>query len=132
MEQAKLNLEAKKSEPKKEEGKDMNTMVYSEGYGRGCAQGIHEFNKLTAKFGIAPNGMTIMVMTCMICGNEVAVEAPLNINDIIAKHSGDVDANDSNAPTYVPPSPVNQPIQPSMPAQPAFDADAFWKKLRGR
>lgn len=114
-----------------ESGPDMNHVEKAGGYSRDCSSGVHDFNQLSTRFEIGAEGMTIMYMTCMVCGKEIAKEAPLNINDLLVKHTPNVETDTTNQ-FQQESRQTNQPQRTNNPEPtPVMDMDTFWKKLKG-
>ena len=67
-------------------------------------------------------------MTCYMCNKEVAIDAPLNVNDLIARENEDMV---NNAPSPIIGRQIPQPITQTEPAQ-TMSMDEFWKKIKGR
>lgn len=60
----------------------MTKMEKEGSYSDGCHNGKHEYDRSDVQLGVAGD-LTRVSMRCINCGKRVAIEADLNINDII-------------------------------------------------
>ena len=80
-----------------EKTKDMNRMDHSRSLARGCQQGYHSFSEDRTELTALSNGMTVIIMKCVICGNSIEKVVELNINDLVEKYKKDDYKNSSNS-----------------------------------
>ena len=79
-----------------EKTKDMNRMDHSRSMARGCQQGYHSFSDDRTELKALSNGMTVMIMKCIICNRNIEKVAELNINDLVEKYEKDDSQNSPN------------------------------------
>lgn len=82
----------------------------------GCKTGMHDFTN--SKSRVVPSGnLTKLLVNCNICKQEIAIEANLNINDLMP--------NPNSAPPAITPDRQERPSIPET-------SDGFWDEIRGR